>query len=160
MIVVDKMVNYRLVEPSHVLAWIFDTDGGQKDFQRSYVWTILKNVMNKVSTRVHGISRKLDTMRATLSASDSAMEMDEEEQQQEKKPANGTITQEDVDEWEAKLDAAQREKKQLFMDVMQHFLRVLQPYLDTPQEQTTWFQWTEGMFREVGRCVCERGNLF
>ena len=163
MILVDKLVNYRIVEPTHVLSWIFEADGGQRDFQRSYVWTILKSVMGKVSARVQRIAHKLETTRASMVAEDS-MHMqtddgdatgddDKEKPVKPGQPGKSPATQDDVDDLESKLDSAQREKKKMFMDVFQHFLRVLQPCLGTPEEHTTWFQWTEGMFREMGRYV-------
>jgi hypothetical protein len=36
-IIVDKLINYRILDPSAVVAWVFGPDHGQKDFNRCVI---------------------------------------------------------------------------------------------------------------------------
>lgn len=142
MLVIDKLVNYRIIDPTSVIEWVFGAEDGVPHFNRSFVWTLLFLVMNKVNARVLRVSKKLESMRkATYDPTEDETD----------KPAGMDVDIEGIESTQEELDALQREQKQTYITVFQHFIRVLTPALETEQEQSTWFQWGEGMMREVGR---------
>ena len=62
-ILLDKLLNYRVIDPISVITWIFEAD--QLKFAgRSFIWEILKNTLSKVNSRVTQVKAKLDSFQA------------------------------------------------------------------------------------------------
>lgn len=162
MIVVDKMVNYRVVEPSVVVNWVFSMDGGVPDFHRSYVWTMLKSTIAKVNARVRGVTRKLQIARVADADGDEKMgspvKPGAEDTPTEPLPLTGQASK--TATLTAELEELEREKKQLFIDVFTKLLDLLVPAVgDSEKEESAFFRYGEGMLHELGRCVCWRSSV-
>lgn len=62
-ILLDKMLNYRVVDAIAIVNWVFEPEVWQNEWHRSFVWDILKNTLNKVISRVAQVKDKLDEVR-------------------------------------------------------------------------------------------------
>jgi len=59
-IILDKLVNYRVVEPSNIITWILSDIILSDQYTHLYVWSILRNTLKKVVLRVQQIKAKLE----------------------------------------------------------------------------------------------------
>lgn len=59
-ILLDKMLNYRVVDAIAIVKWVFEPEVWQNEWHRSFVWDILKNTLNKVISRVGQVKDKLN----------------------------------------------------------------------------------------------------
>ncbi|KAI8381201.1 armadillo-type protein [Radiomyces spectabilis] len=152
-IILDKLLNYRVVDPTSVIAWVFEADQ-LTNAGRSYPWEILKNTLNKVVSRVVQVKSKLEsfqnlhTANQARRAEEPTTEMAQAEAQQELDTLRIV---------ENSLAIVTREEKEVFMVVYQKFVHVLQEMLvsysaqsiDPNQNWTYW--WVLGWYREVLR---------
>lgn len=58
-IVLDKMVNYRIIDPTAIVTWVFAENGGVPDFDKAFVWELLNMAVSKIGTRARIISSKI-----------------------------------------------------------------------------------------------------
>lgn len=66
-ILLDKLLNYRVIDPTSVITWIFEAE--QLNFVgRAFIWEILKNTLSKVNSRVVQVKAKLDSFQALYDA--------------------------------------------------------------------------------------------
>lgn len=66
-ILLDKLLNYRVIDPASVITWVFEPE--QLQFVgRSFLWDILMNTLNKVNSRVAQIKSKLSDFQSLHNA--------------------------------------------------------------------------------------------
>ncbi|KAI7896054.1 armadillo-type protein [Mucor mucedo] len=148
-ILLDKLLNYRVIDPTSVITWIFEADQ-LKFVGRSFIWEILKNTLAKVNSRVVQVKGKLDNFQAQydtnkIKREQSEMtEMAEAEAQQEADALRLV---------ENSLASVSREQKEVFMIVYQKFARVLQELITSnPDVESSWtYKWVFGWYREILR---------
>ncbi|KAJ3232685.1 Component of the cap-binding complex (CBC) [Chytriomyces hyalinus] len=124
-IVLDKLMNYRVVDPISIITWALDLSVLDTDYSRFYVWTILRNVLFKVNSKVSQLREKIGI---------NAMDED------------NSSTQE-------ALDKALRDQRAAFILLFQRFQICLQQLLDrgeVPESSSRW-RWISGQMREFGR---------
>ncbi|KAF8922856.1 Component of the cap-binding complex (CBC), partial [Dissophora ornata] len=138
-ILLDKMLNYRVVDAIAIVKWVFEPEVWQNEWHRSFVWDILKNTLNKVISRVAQVKDKLIEVRKEF----------------ESDPP--TKTEEVVIAVENTLSIVTREQKEVFLTLYQRFVGVLQSRLkeiegagQNAEENRSWeigLSW----FLELGR---------
>ncbi|KAG0005208.1 Component of the cap-binding complex (CBC) [Modicella reniformis] len=111
-ILLDKMLNYRVVDAIAIVKWVFELEVWQNDWHRSFVWDILKNTLNKVISRVVQVKEKLNEVRKEFEATPP------------------TKTEEVVIGVENTLSIVNREQKEVFLTLYQRFVAVLQQRLN------------------------------
>ncbi|KAI8607521.1 armadillo-type protein [Chytriomyces sp. MP71] len=125
-IVLDKLMNYRVIDPISIITWALDINVLDTEYSRWYIWTVLRNVLFKVNNKVSQLREKMGGL--------NAMEED------------GSTNQE-------ALDLALRDQKASFILLFQRFQTCLQALLDrgeTPDSSSRW-RWIAGQMRELGR---------
>jgi nuclear cap-binding protein subunit 1 len=170
-ILLDKLLNYRVIDPTSVITWIFEPE--QLNFVgRAFIWEILKNTLSKVNSRVVQVKAKLDSFQALYDANSlkrSETEMTESKFLYCQKNAPPKIlilhflvaeaeAQQELDSLrivENSLASVSREQKEVFMIVYQKFTHVLQDLIKSnPDVESSYvYQWVFGWFREILRVV-------
>ncbi|KAL1917043.1 uncharacterized protein VTP21DRAFT_5241 [Calcarisporiella thermophila] len=135
-ILMDKLLNYRVVDANSIVHWTFETEQ-VNDFSKFYVWEILKNTLNKVNARVVQTKSKLEQLQQQRSSGELA---DAEQNQ------NGT---EQIQQLEHNLEVARREQKEVFLMVFQKFTALLAESGQTLDNWKVW--WIYGWYREMLR---------
>ncbi|OBZ91140.1 Nuclear cap-binding protein subunit 1 [Choanephora cucurbitarum] len=144
-ILLDKLLNYRIIDPTSVITWAFEIDQSESA-GRAYVWEILKNTLNKVNSRVVQVKGKLDALQSLhdtnkqLRATAETNEMTEAEEQQELDTIRIA---------ENSLASVSREQKEVFMVVYQKFVGVLKE--QKPNEASWTYKWILGWLKEMLR---------
>ncbi|KAF9426538.1 Component of the cap-binding complex (CBC) [Podila epigama] len=147
-ILLDKMLNYRVVDAIAIVKWVFEPQVWQHDWHRSFVWDILKNTLNKVISRVAQVKDKLAEVRAEAEAD----------------PA--TQLKEVVEGVENTLAIVNREQKEVFLTLYQRFVQVLKSQLRTIEasgenvEENRWWEISLGWFLELGRRYSKEVTTF
>ncbi|KAJ3212431.1 Nuclear cap-binding protein subunit 1 [Entophlyctis luteolus] len=124
-IVLDKLMNYRIIDPTSIISWVLDMDLLETEYSRWHIWTILRNVTAKVNSKVSQLRKKIGV---------DAMEEDD------------SATQE-------ALDQAIRDQKAAFIDIFKKFQECLlqvQAQGEGPGSSAKW-RWISGEMREFGR---------
>ena len=70
-IVVDKLLQYRVIDPIDIVDWAFGTTseaGNEKRWSNLGVWDILRNTMDKVNNRVVTVTGIVEGVRAKEAA--------------------------------------------------------------------------------------------
>ncbi|KAG0365804.1 Component of the cap-binding complex (CBC), partial [Gamsiella multidivaricata] len=138
-ILLDKMLNYRVVDAIAIVKWVFEPEVWQNEWHRSFVWDILKNTLNKVISRVQQVKDKLVEVRKEFEADPP------------------TKTEEVVIGVENTLSIVNREQKEVFLTLYQKFVGVLQTKLreiessDQSVEESRAWEIGLGWFLELGR---------
>lgn len=63
-IILDKLLNYRVIDPASIITWVFETQQSDSAY-RFYAWEILQNTMSKVVARVGQVRVKLEDAEKT-----------------------------------------------------------------------------------------------
>ncbi|KAG1462785.1 hypothetical protein G6F56_005438 [Rhizopus delemar] len=146
-ILLDKLLNYRVIDPTSVISWIFE----ESQFGcagRSFIWEILKNTLGKVNSRVAQVKTKLDSLQSVHETNKAkrteseATEMTEAEEQQEL---------DSIRIVENSLATVTRERKEVFLLVCQKFAGALQSIDTTTSDQELVYWWISGWYREILR---------
>ncbi|KAI7866860.1 armadillo-type protein [Spinellus fusiger] len=152
-ILLDKLLNYRVIDPTSVITWTFESEQLEKA-GRAYPWEILKNTLNKVVSRVIQVRLKLEnfqelhTVNETKRASTGLTEMAQAEAQQELDTLRIV---------ENSLTTVTREQKEVFMVIYQKFTHTLQELIVTCNARgqdpaTHWtYWWVSGWYTEMLR---------
>jgi hypothetical protein len=168
MIVVEKMVNYRIIALTTVVEWTLDSErGGFGDVHRSYLWTMLKSVLTKINGRVQRATRKLEVAKVASSSSTKSNQPNDPMNSED--AAEGTLemnvdgqsqseeSSQELDRLKRELDELQREKKQVFILVfgtlLDRLLNAMNEESSVDQQSTAWFSYGEGLLCELGRYV-------
>ncbi|KAJ3123155.1 Nuclear cap-binding protein subunit 1 [Physocladia obscura] len=125
-IVLDKLMNYRVIDPPSIIAWILDIEILEVSYSRWHLWSILRNVVAKVNSKVAQLRNKIGGV--------NAMEED------------NSSTQE-------ALDNAIRDQKAAYILTFQKFqvcLKHLLTHGEIPGSSAKW-RWVSGQMRGFGR---------
>jgi len=122
-ILLDKLMTYRVVDGSSIVNWLFDHD--RVNSFHSHVWEILTKTVNKTLARCDTLQRELSA--AKDSSSDKVKSLEQAYEQ------------------------AQREQKELFFAIFQRFSTVLEEYLRDHPPEGIWFRTILGYFKAIGR---------
>ncbi|KAF9190188.1 Component of the cap-binding complex (CBC), partial [Haplosporangium sp. Z 767] len=147
-ILLDKMLNYRVVDAIAIVKWVFEPEVWQNEWHRSFVWEILKNTLNKVISRVAQVKDKLAEVRKEYEAD----------------PPTQTI--EVVEAVENTLSIVNREQKEVFLILYQEFVRVLKSQLRELEasgqnvDENRWWKIALGWFLELGRRYSKEVTTF
>ncbi|KAI8992033.1 armadillo-type protein [Mycotypha africana] len=153
-ILLDKLLNYRVIDPTSVITWIFEKE--QLQFTgRAFLWEILKNTLSKVNSRVVQVKAKLEnfqslheTNKAQRAAQDEQTEAAQAEDQQELNSLRLV---------ENSLANVTRDQKEVFMLVYQKFTQVLQELINNATsngeepESNFEYRWVFGWYKEILR---------
>ncbi|KAG0091883.1 Component of the cap-binding complex (CBC) [Podila epicladia] len=147
-ILLDKMLNYRVVDAIAIVKWVFEPEVWQNEWHRSFVWDILKNTLNKVISRVAQVKDKLVEVRKEAAADPP------------------TKTMEVVEGVENTLSIVNREQKEVFLTLYQRFVEVLKGQLHKIEEsgenldENRWWEIGLGWFLELGRRYSKEVTTF
>ncbi|KAG0202619.1 Component of the cap-binding complex (CBC), partial [Mortierella sp. GBA30] len=147
-ILLDKMLNYRVVDAIAIVKWVFEPEVWQNEWHRSFVWDILKNTLNKVISRVAQVKDKLVEVRKEYEADPP------------------TKTLEVVEGVENTLSIVNREQKEVFLILYQEFVGVLQSQLKEIEasgqsvDDNRWWEIGLGWFLELGRRYSKEVTTF
>ncbi|KAJ1327113.1 hypothetical protein BSLG_010460 [Batrachochytrium salamandrivorans] len=139
-IVLDKLTNYRIVDPKTVLLWIFQPKILDVSFSRFYLWSILRNTLIKVNLKAEQISLRLETAKSQASNF-----------------SDMTAQGGEIQTLEMAREAALREKKETFLLVFQKYVELTSSKLRQCMAEgieptaTPWWRWVVGFFREISR---------
>ncbi|TPX62408.1 hypothetical protein PhCBS80983_g00437 [Powellomyces hirtus] len=145
-IILDKLTNYRVIDPKSIVSWVLDPAVLETSFTRFYIWAVLRSTLAKVNFKVEQLTLKLAEKKTRA----DQMNVDGEED----------TTVDNADEITA-LDenraAALREQKEVFLQVFQKFVDVIHAKIavfnsaGTEPKSTPWFRWVVSNMREVAR---------
>ncbi|ORZ00493.1 armadillo-type protein [Syncephalastrum racemosum] len=161
-IMVDKLLNYRVIDPTSVVTWAFESDQ-LAHVERSYIWEILRNTLNKVVARVSQVRAKLqsyEAMHAENEAKRSQAPMTEMAQ------ADAQQEQDTIRIAENSLSTVTREQKEVFVATYQKFVQTLQSAMqqvsaDQAEADLSWdIRWLLGWFREMLRSYYKECSTF
>ncbi|KAJ3062363.1 Nuclear cap-binding protein subunit 1 [Podochytrium sp. JEL0797] len=123
-ICLDKLMNYRVVDPPSIIRWVLDMEVLGENYSRIHLWRILRNVVGKVNSKVTQLREKM---------SEGAMDVDDNSQES--------------------LDGALRDQKAAFIlafELFQVCLKQLVQANELPGTSPKW-RWIAGQMRVFGR---------
>ncbi|KAJ2311765.1 Nuclear cap-binding protein subunit 1 [Coemansia sp. RSA 2705] len=136
-ITIDKLINYRVIDPATVVAMLFDAShvGAWNQF---HLWEILRNTVNKVNMRVEQLQARL----AAAQAAASAMVADDA-------AADPAQSGESVEHVESLLEQMKQEQRGVVVLTAGHFVRLLSSGDGCASELDR--AWLQGRFKEFMR---------
>ncbi|KAJ3019710.1 Nuclear cap-binding protein subunit 1 [Thoreauomyces humboldtii] len=140
-IILDKLMNYRVLDPKSIVSWVLDPVVLEKNHTRFYLWAILRTTLGKVNFKVEQLTLKL------TAAKDRADQM----------VIDGTTDEDEIKSLEENRTTALREQKETFLLVFQAFVDVITEKHAALRAQgvdpttTVWNRWLMGSMREVAR---------
>ncbi|RHZ60069.1 hypothetical protein Glove_359g15 [Diversispora epigaea] len=149
-ILLDKLLNYRVIDAFAVISWLFSDELG-KDIAKSYVWEITKNTINKVISRVKQVANKLETItNPAIERGSLGVDITSEEHKK--------VSPDEIQNIENTLNMVTREQKEVLSKMIQMFVTMLDNKLkeysvkeiQDPLSQL-WFWWAYGFFKEISR---------
>ncbi|ORX49397.1 hypothetical protein DM01DRAFT_1338083 [Hesseltinella vesiculosa] len=150
-ILVDKFLNYRIVDPTSVVVWVFDS-ALMHNPSRAFIWDILKSTLDKVVSRVDQVEAKLDSFK------DVHQENQTQRMGQPETEESRAMAQQELDTLhivESSLNTVRQERQEVFLTMHRKFESSLQTLLaSAPAENleddwTRW--WINGRFKEMQR---------
>ncbi|KAJ2030013.1 Nuclear cap-binding protein subunit 1 [Coemansia sp. S610] len=135
-ITIDKLVNYRVIDPATVIAMLFD-DGHVGSWSKFQYWEILHNTVKKVNMRVVQLQGRLE---AAVTAANA---MADDDTPAETQPA------ESVEHVEATLAQMVQEQRDVVVSTARHFARLLSSGSGASGELDR--AWLHGRFKEFLR---------
>ncbi|KAJ2462430.1 Nuclear cap-binding protein subunit 1 [Coemansia sp. RSA 2337] len=136
-ITIDKLINYRVIDPATVVAMLFD-NGHVGSWSKFHYWEILHNTVKKVNMRVVQLQGRLEAANAAA----NAMADDDA-------PAAENQTAESVEHVEATLAQMVQEQKDVVVSTTRHFARLLSSDSGAAGELDR--AWLHGRFKEFLR---------
>ncbi|KAJ2002348.1 Nuclear cap-binding protein subunit 1 [Coemansia thaxteri] len=137
-ITIDKLINYRVIDPATVVAMLFDGAHVGSWCQFHY-WEILHNTVKKVNMRVVQLQGRLEAAHAAS----NAMVSDDDA------AAESQAAAESVEQVEATLALMMREQKDVVVSTAAHFVRLLSSSTGTASERDR--AWLAGRYKEFLR---------
>ncbi|KAJ1902976.1 Nuclear cap-binding protein subunit 1 [Coemansia sp. IMI 209127] len=138
-ITIDKLINYRVIDPAAVLKMLFDPSH-VGSWCKFHYWEILRNTVNKLNLRVVQLRGRLD---AAYEAANAMTEEPDGNEQQQQQPA------ESVEQIEAMLEQMVQEQKDVVVSAARHFAQLLSSANGTADEMDR--AWLLGRFKEFMR---------
>ncbi|KAJ1968031.1 Nuclear cap-binding protein subunit 1 [Dispira parvispora] len=146
-IIVDKLLNYRVVSPLSVLTWALNPLRVQFDYPAPfYVWETLRNTIHKLESRIQQIDRRIHSKRSLLTTQDTT----------EENPAE-VSTLENIAQLESTMTSLQLEQKDLLLSLFQNFSSLLATTIKqcidkgVSLEACQTYLWISGRYREIMR---------
>eukprot|EP00842_Homolaphlyctis_polyrhiza_P003640 jgi/Hompol1/4277/HPOL_003575-RA len=139
-IILDKLTNYRIVDPKTVLSWVFQTKILDQMHSRFFLWSIVRNTLIKVNLKLSQVNEKIEAAKAKA-----------------KYFSELTDDSSVIPGLEATRETCQREKKETFIMLFQKYVDVASEKVqlfDAQQLDVTvspWWRWVVGFFREMSR---------
>jgi len=161
-IILDKLVNYRVVDPKNIITWILSDIILSDQYTHLYVWSILRNTLKKVVLRVQQIKAKLEYNKKLYKEQ-------EEQEKSEDAETNETMRishDESIASIERTQDAVIRDQKETFICVFQRFVETTEIKIKEFETQnidpvkTPWWRWVVGFIRDVGRTYSSEVQSF
>ncbi|KAJ3185170.1 Nuclear cap-binding protein subunit 1 [Geranomyces variabilis] len=143
-IILDKLTNYRVIDPKCIVSWVLDPAVLETNYTRFHIWAILRTTLAKVNFKVEQLTKKADAKRAKdkEAGADGAGDPMVED--------GGELFQLD----EARTTAL-REQKETFLHVFQKFIDVMAAAASSPPDSAfqspAYARWVIGNMREVAR---------
>ncbi|KAJ2509651.1 Nuclear cap-binding protein subunit 1 [Coemansia sp. RSA 2049] len=154
-ITIDKMITYRVVDPTAVLAMLFDPSH-VGSWCRFHYWEILHNTIGKLGLRVVQLRGRLEAAYAAantmMDESDANIQQPQEQAQQEKPEQEQQQQQqpaESVEQIETMLEQMVQEQKDVIVSTTRYFVRLLSSADGSANE--TDRAWLLGRFKEFMR---------
>ncbi|GAA5864299.1 hypothetical protein JCM1840_006735 [Sporobolomyces johnsonii] len=165
LIVLDKLLQYRLAEPSDVIAWVFapQAEGARrKTWSDLDLWGIVAITLRTLDSRVEagrgrveGLKREEETREAEKTEGEAAPtgEAAKEESSENKVEGDGDVAIKDASNPEitsaiSYLSELEAEQNDVLVEIVRQFAKLLPEDVDK-DDWETW--WTEGWFREFCR---------
>ncbi|KAJ1989205.1 Nuclear cap-binding protein subunit 1 [Dimargaris cristalligena] len=152
-IIIDKLLNYRVIDPAAVVAWTLNPLRLQSELPAPfYVWEILRNTVHKIDSRIAQIEQRLTTQRSLLNSQGVGVG---------NAASNPTGSEpslaENISHLETTLASLRLEQKELLLSLFQSFVGLLSTLLrecvangvDPLSHQP--YLWIEGRYREIIR---------
>ncbi|KAJ2887118.1 Nuclear cap-binding protein subunit 1 [Coemansia aciculifera] len=137
-ITIDKLINYRVIDPATVIAMLFD-NGHVGSWSKFHYWEILHNTVKKVNMRVVQLQGRLEAANTAANAmADDDVPVAAENQ-----------TAESVEHVEATLAQMVQEQKDVVVSTTRHFARLLSSDSGAAGELDR--AWLHGRFKEFLR---------
>jgi len=161
-IILDKLVNYRVVEPSNIITWILSDIILSDQYTHLYVWSILRNTLKKVVLRVQQIKAKLEYTKKLYREQEEQAKSDDMETNETMR----TSHDESIAGIEKTQEAVIRDQKEAFICVFQRFVETTELKIKEFEKQnidpvkTPWWRWVVGFIRDVGRTYSEEVQSF
>ncbi|RIA87394.1 MIF4G like-domain-containing protein [Glomus cerebriforme] len=156
-ILLDKLLNYRVIDASSIITWLFTKDM-ETEVTKSYMWEIMKNTINKVISRVKQVQSKLESLvnpHADSDIIDITSDVDKK------------VNPEELRSLENTLSNVTREQKEVLLTLVNLFVGMLDNKLKEYNEQDIqdpmsqhWFWWAYGFFKEIGRLYQPQMSTF
>ncbi|KAJ1733279.1 Nuclear cap-binding protein subunit 1 [Coemansia biformis] len=151
-ITIDKLVNYRIIDPVTVIELLFDAShaGSWSSF---HLWEILRNTVNKVDMRVVQLQTRLEAARAAADAivvddtGDADGDGDGSTDAPEQPPSRPAG--ENVEHVQSILTQMEREQKEVVVQTARYFVQLLSSDDGTADEMDR--TWLLGRFKEFMR---------
>lgn len=159
LIVIDKLLQYRLVDSADVVAWVFGAEP-RKEWCDLNAWAALNSVVRTIEGRVAGAKGRLDGIRneEEAKAAEKAEPVDPGEssfsflrRRSLIREADAIIPDnEDISTALSQLTSVERELELTIIEVVRQFALLLR----TGGDKADWeLWWTEGWFREFCRSL-------
>ncbi|KAI8816755.1 armadillo-type protein [Fimicolochytrium jonesii] len=138
-IVLDKFMNYRVLDPKSIYSWVLSPDVLDSNYTRFYFWSILRSTLAKVNLKVEQLTLKVQAAKKEQDSSDMDVDGD----------ATAALDKNRSD--------ALREQKEVFVQLFQKFVDVIREQYAVFESQgvdpttTAWNRWVLGNMREVAR---------
>ncbi|CAO3608326.1 unnamed protein product [Cunninghamella blakesleeana] len=152
-ILLDKLLNYRILDPSSVILWVFESDNINNP-GRACIWEILKNTISKVVSRATQVKNRLENFQQ-LHADNEAKRAANPTNELAKAEAQQEL--DTIQIAEKSLATVNREQKEVFVLVYQQFTKCIQSLLTAlsnenrnPDEDWIYW-WISGWFKEFLR---------
>ncbi|KAI9359286.1 armadillo-type protein [Zopfochytrium polystomum] len=127
-IILDKLVNYRIVDPAAIIRWALDDSvlDAEAASGQSCVWTVLRNALGKVNRKVDGLRKKLED-------------------------TSGDIDMDGSSDTRRSYDAAMSEQRETFIAVFKRFSERLSKMRSDGVAESVEWRWIAGHMRNIGR---------
>ncbi|KAJ1953696.1 Nuclear cap-binding protein subunit 1 [Linderina pennispora] len=134
-ITIDKLFNYRVIDPSTIVELVFDASHVGK-WHRFHYWEILQNTVNKVNIRIAQLQDRLEAARQPAAGDDGLA-------------GDGMVDTEAVGQIEASLAQMVQEQRDVVVLAIQRFVQLLGSEQGTASAVDR--AWLMGRFKEFVR---------
>jgi len=156
-IILDKLVNYRVVDPKNIITWILSDVILSDQYTHLYVWSILRNTLKKVVLRVQQVKAKLEYTKKLYMEQEEQKKLDDDDPMRSHNDTVANIDEDSIAIIEKTQEAVIRDQKEAFICVFQRFAETTEIKIKEFETQnidpikTPWWRWVIGFIRDVGR---------
>ena len=162
LIVLDKLLQYRLVDSADVIAWVFSptADGETRKWSDIDNWDSLRSTVKLIESRVEGARARLTALRREEEAqTKSAVDADigefglmQQRALSDQSAADAIVPDnQEIMNSTAQLETIEGELADIISEVIRQFARLLPEAVESKDEWASW--WIEGWLREFCRSV-------